>query len=48
MSATIDPEPSADEREAIVTALRRAAEPRPGEWAETALLEGVESGEPDP
>ena len=48
MSATIEPEPSDAEREAILAALGGDAEPSPGGWAETALLEGVESGEPDP
>jgi hypothetical protein len=48
VSATIEPEPSKDEREAILAALGEAAEAGPGEWAEAALLEGVESGEPDP
>ncbi len=49
MSATIEPEPSEVEREAILAALGAAeAEAVAGEWAEAALLEGVESGEPDP
>jgi hypothetical protein len=48
VSATIEPEPSAAEREAILAALERGPDAGPGEWAEAALLEGVESGEPDP
>jgi hypothetical protein len=48
VSVTIEPEPSDSEREAILALLGPAAEPRPGEWAEAALLEGVENGEPDP
>ena len=48
MSATIEPEPSDAEREAILGALGAAAAASLGEWAETALLEGVENGEPDP
>lgn len=47
MSATIEPEPSEAEREAILAALARPPEPG-GEWARTALLEGVEDGELDP
>jgi hypothetical protein len=46
--ATIEPEPSEEEREAILAALGAVAEASPGEWAEAALLEGVESAEPDP
>lgn len=48
MSATIEPEPSEAERQAILAALGGAVEASLGEWAEAALLEGVESGEPDP
>ena len=48
MSATIEPEPSDAEREAILAALGDDREPAPGAWAEAALLEGVENGEPDP
>ena len=47
MSATIEPEPSKAEREAILAALARPAE-QEGEWAQAALLEGVEDGEVDP
>ena len=47
MTATIDPEPSAAEREAILAALEPATEAGLGEWAQAALLEAVE-GEPDP
>ena len=52
MSATIEPEPSAAEREAILAALGSTDETDLGEWAEAALAEGVaagdDSGEPDP
>lgn len=48
MSATIEPEPTDAEREAILTAIAAPAERCPGEWAEAALSEGVEAGEPDP
>lgn len=48
MPATIEPEPSDAEREAILSVLGAAMEPRLGDWAETALLEGVENDEPDP
>lgn len=48
MSVTIEPEPSEAEREAILAALAGVAKPGAGEWADTALLEGVDSGEPDP
>ena len=48
MSATIEPEPSDAEREAILAALGAAAEASLGEWADAALLEGVESGDSDP
>jgi hypothetical protein len=47
VSATIEPEPSEQEREAILVALDRPA-PADSGWAETALLEGVEDGEVDP
>ena len=47
MSATIEPDPSEAEREAILAALARPAG-QDGEWAQTALLEGVEDGEFDP
>ena len=48
MSLTIDPEPSAAEREAIVAALSEPDERDLGTWASAALLEGVGDGEPDP
>jgi hypothetical protein len=48
VSATIEPEPSENERAAILAALAETAVAGAGEWAEAALLEGVESGEPDP
>ena len=47
MSATIEPEPTEGEREAIVAALAGPAAADPA-WAEAALLEGVEDGELDP
>ena len=47
MSATIEPEPTDEDREAILAAL--TAPPATDQsWAETALLEGVEDGELDP
>ena len=48
MSATIEPEPSEAEREAILAALAGDGEPGLGAWTEAALLEGVEGGEADP
>jgi hypothetical protein len=45
--ATIEPEPTAEEREAILAALSASA-PAHQEWASAALLEGVEEGELDP
>jgi hypothetical protein len=48
VSATIEPEPSENERAAILAALAEAAIADAGQWAEAALLEGVESGQPDP
>jgi len=48
VSATIEPEPSDAEREAILAALGRGGEEARGEWAEAALLEGLENGESDP
>lgn len=47
MFATIEPEPTEDEREAIVAALAEA-DAGEGGWADAALAEGVEGGEPDP
>ena len=47
MPATIEPEPSEEEREAILGALARPVE-ADGGWAAAALLEGVEDGEIDP
>ena len=47
MSATIEPEPPDEEREAIVAALAAPVVSEPG-WAEAGLLEGVEDGELDP
>jgi hypothetical protein len=47
MAATIEPEPSEEEREAILAALARPA-PAEGGWASTALAEAVEEGELDP
>jgi hypothetical protein len=48
VSAVIDPEPSEAERKAILAALAAPDEGVVGEWAATALLEGVGSGEADP
>ena len=47
MTPTIEPEPSEDEREAILAAL---AEPPAADagWAAAALREGVEDDELDP
>ena len=47
VSATIDPEPGEEEREAILAVLAPVAGGE-GAWAATALLEGVDDGEPDP
>ena len=47
MPATIEPEPSEEEREAIVAALASPDAAESG-WAEAALLEGIEDGELDP
>ena len=47
MPATIEPEPSEEEREAVLAALQAPREADDG-WTEAALLEGVESGLPDP
>jgi sulfur carrier protein ThiS len=46
VAATIEPEPSEEEREAIAAALEAAPEPRSA-WAEAALREGVEEGDPE-
>jgi hypothetical protein len=47
MAATIEPEPTEEEREAILAALARPSSAEDG-WASTALAEGVEEGELDP
>ena len=47
MVATIEPEPTEEEREAILAALARPASGEEG-WATAALAEGVEEGELDP
>lgn len=47
MSATIEPEPTEEEREAILAALARPA-PAEGGWASAALAEGVEEDDLDP
>lgn len=47
VTATIEPEPTPAEREAILAALHRPGDTSPAEWAEAALREGVED-EPDP
>ncbi len=46
MSATIEPEPTEEEREAILAALSDAERADQG-WEAAALLEGVEA-EPNP
>jgi hypothetical protein len=48
MSTTIEPAPSEAEREAILVSLGRADDAGLGEWAQAALVEGVEGGELDP
>ena len=48
MSATIEPAPSDAERKAILASLERADDAGLGEWAQAALVEGVEGGEHDP
>lgn len=47
MSATIEPEPSEEERAAILAALAAPPEADEG-WTAAALAEGVEDGELDP
>jgi hypothetical protein len=47
MAVTIEPEPPAEEREAILAALLAAAPVEQG-WAAAALCEGVEDDERDP
>jgi hypothetical protein len=47
VSATIEPEPTEEEREAILAALAGAV-PSDHGWASAALLEAVEDGEADP
>ena len=47
MAATIQPEPTEEEREAILAALGRPAPSEDG-WASAALAEGVEEGELTP
>jgi hypothetical protein len=47
VSATIDPEPTEDERAAILAALGGPVSAEHA-WATAALLEGVEEGELDP
>jgi hypothetical protein len=44
----IEPEPPADEREAIVAALAERAGDELGGWEQTSLAEGVEEAELDP
>jgi hypothetical protein len=48
VSPLIEPQPSAEEREAIVAALAARDSQEPGGWAEAALADGVEQDEPDP
>jgi hypothetical protein len=45
--ASIEPQPSEPEREAILAALAQPAS-EPSEWAEAALLEGVDAADPEP
>lgn len=47
MPATIEPEPTEEERDAILAALARPVAADEG-WAAAALLEGVKDGEIDP
>ena len=47
MAATIEPEPTEEEREAILAALAGPLRRSDG-WASAALAEGVEDGELDP
>jgi hypothetical protein len=47
VSAAIEPEPTEEQREAILAALAAPASADQG-WASAALLEGVEDGELDP
>jgi hypothetical protein len=47
MRPTIEPEPTEDEREAILAALAAAPGDDAG-WSAAALLEGVEGDELDP
>ena len=44
MSATIEPAPSESEREAILVSLGSGDDAALGEWAQAALVEGVEGG----
>ena len=48
MAALIEPSPSEAEREAILASLEPPGDAGPGEWAQTALVEGVEGVELDP
>jgi len=48
MVVTIEPAPSEAEREAILASLDKADDAGLGEWAQAALVEGVEGGELDP
>ncbi len=48
MPIAIEPEPSEQEREAIVAALAAGDEDDLGDWARAALAEGVEEAELDP
>jgi hypothetical protein len=45
VSATIEPTPTEEEREAILAALSAIDEAPDGGWAAAALLEGVEEDE---
>ncbi len=48
MTATIEPEPTDSEREAILSALAETAREPTGGWAESGLAEGVEEIALDP
>ena len=48
MAATIDPEPTAAEREAILAALAQTGREPPAGWAAAAVVEGIEADELDP
>jgi hypothetical protein len=47
VTARIEPEPPEAEREAILAALAGTVEAE-SEWADAALLEGVDASDPEP